>query len=117
MSRTLRFYTPRGIDLISIEARAAIRAKTLGDAGCRPIEEPTVSSEVMTRPSQRADVLRPWTSVLAGVAHPDDESYGLGAILDAFARAGAGVELLCVTNGGASTLHGPPGDLAFGAGR
>jgi LmbE family N-acetylglucosaminyl deacetylase len=53
-----------------------------------------------------------WTSVLAVVAHPDDESFGLGALLDAFARSGAGVEVLCLTHGEASTLHGAPGDLA-----
>jgi LmbE family N-acetylglucosaminyl deacetylase len=71
-----------------------------------------MSSEVMTRTSRRADVLPAWTSVLAVVAHPDDESFGLGALLDAFARSGAGVEVLCLTHGEASTLHGAPGDLA-----
>jgi len=71
-----------------------------------------MSSEVMTPTSRRADVLPVWMSVLAVVAHPDDESFGLGAVLDAFARAGAGVEVLCLTHGEASTLHGAPGDLA-----
>src|SRR5674476_1023032 len=71
-----------------------------------------MSSEVMTQMSRRVDVLPAWTSVLAVVAHPDDESFGLGALLDAFARAGAGVEVLCLTHGEASTLHGAPGDLA-----
>ena len=71
-----------------------------------------MSSEVMTRMSRRADALPAWTSVLAVVAHPDDESFGLGAVLDAFARSGAGVEVLCLTHGEASTLHGAPGDLA-----
>lgn len=33
--------------------------------------------------------LPPWRSVLAVVAHPDDESFALGAILAAFAEAGA----------------------------
>ena len=70
-------------------------------------------SEVMTRTSRRADSLPAWTSVLAVVAHPDDESFGLGALLDAFARSGAGVEVLCLTHGEASTLHGAPGDLAY----
>jgi len=50
--------------------------------------------------------------VLAVVAHPDDESFGLGAILNAFTGAGARVEVLCLTHGEASTLHGAPGDLA-----
>ena len=71
-----------------------------------------MSSEAMTQTSRRADVLPAWTTVLAVVAHPDDESFGLGAILDAFARAGAGVEALCLTHGESSTLHGAPGDLA-----
>jgi LmbE family N-acetylglucosaminyl deacetylase len=66
----------------------------------------------MTLTSHRVDVLPAWTSVLAVVAHPDDESFGLGALLDAFARSGAGVEVLCLTHGEASTLHGAPGDLA-----
>src|SRR5450756_3013669 len=72
-----------------------------------------MSSEVMTPMSRRADALPVWMSVLAVVAHPDDESFGLGAVLDAFARAGAGVEVLCLTHGEASTLHGAPGDLAL----
>jgi LmbE family N-acetylglucosaminyl deacetylase len=71
-----------------------------------------MSSEVMTRMSRRADALPAWMSVLVVVAHPDDESFGLGALLDAFARSGAGVEVLCLTHGEASTLHGAPGDLA-----
>ncbi len=45
-----------------------------------------------------------WTSVLAVVAHPDDESFGLGALLDGFVQAGAKVSVLCLTQGEASTL-------------
>jgi LmbE family N-acetylglucosaminyl deacetylase len=71
-----------------------------------------MSSEVMTPMSRRADALPAWMSVLAVVAHPDDESFGLGALLDAFSRSGAGVEVLCLTHGEASTLQGAPGDLA-----
>lgn len=52
-----------------------------------------------------------WAQVLAVVAHPDDESFALGAVLDAFAQHGAGVSVLCLTRGEASTLHGVPGDL------
>jgi len=76
------------------------------------MKEPSMSSEVMTPTSLRRDVLPAWTTVLAVVAHPDDESFGLGALLDAFNRAGASVEVLCLTHGEASTLHGAPGDLA-----
>ena len=53
-----------------------------------------------------------WRSVLAVVAHPDDESFGLGAVLSAFADAGATVSALCFTHGEASTVHGVAGDLA-----
>lgn len=51
-----------------------------------------------------------WRSVLAVVAHPDDESFGLGAVLSAFG-AGAQVSVLCFTHGEASSLHGVAGDL------
>lgn len=53
-----------------------------------------------------------WSSVLVVVAHPDDESFGLGAVVDGFVRAGARVSVLCFTHGEASTLHGVDGDLA-----
>ena len=58
------------------------------------------------------DHLPPWRSVLAVVAHPDDESFGLGAVLAGFADAGAAVAVLCFTHGESSTLHGIEGDLA-----
>jgi LmbE family N-acetylglucosaminyl deacetylase len=56
----------------------------------------------------------PWevTSVLAVVAHPDDESFGLGAVLAELISHGARASLLCFTHGEASTLHGRPGELA-----
>jgi len=41
----------------------------------------------------------PWCSVLAVVAHPDDESFGLGAVLASFAETGARVSVLCFTRG------------------
>jgi len=64
-----------------------------------------------TQPSVRvAGRLPRWSSVLAVVAHPDDESFGLGAILDSFTRAGSAVAVLCLTHGEASAL-GPAGDL------
>jgi len=52
-----------------------------------------------------------WRSVLAVVAHPDDESFGLGAVLSAFVDAGTKVTVLCFTHGEASTVHGVAGDL------
>ena len=52
-----------------------------------------------------------WGRVLAVVAHPDDESFGLGAVLSTYAAAGTAVDVLCLTRGEASTLRGVEGDL------
>jgi LmbE family N-acetylglucosaminyl deacetylase len=51
------------------------------------------------------------TGVLAVCAHPDDESFGLGAVIAAFTGSGVPVSVLCFTQGEASTLHLGPGDL------
>jgi LmbE family N-acetylglucosaminyl deacetylase/uncharacterized OsmC-like protein len=85
---------------------------TLGDVKPRPIEEPIVSKEVMTPTIRSAGVPPNWTSVLAVISHPDDESFGLGTILDAFVFAGAKVQVLCLTHGQTWTLDSAPGDLA-----
>jgi LmbE family N-acetylglucosaminyl deacetylase len=53
----------------------------------------------------------PWASALAVVAHPDDESFGLGALLAGLADTGRDVRVLCLTHGEASTL-GARSDLA-----
>lgn len=53
------------------------------------------------------------TSVLAVVAHPDDESFGLGAVLDTLVERGAVGGVVCYTRGEASTLHGVEGDLTL----
>ena len=45
-------------------------------------------------------------SVLVVVAHPDDESFGLGAVLAAITATGSEVRVLCLTSGEASTLRG-----------
>ena len=71
-----------------------------------------MSSEVMTGASRSAGIPPVWTSVLAVIAHPDDESFGLGVVLDAFIIAGARVEVLCLSHGEAWTLPAAPGDLA-----
>jgi LmbE family N-acetylglucosaminyl deacetylase len=44
-------------------------------------------------------------------AHPDDESFGLGAVLAVLTDAGVRVDVLCFTHGEASTLHATPGEL------
>ncbi len=59
-----------------------------------------------------SSLLPDWSSVLAVVAHPDDESFGLGAVLSTFVKRGATVSVLCFTHGEASTLHGVDGNLA-----
>jgi LmbE family N-acetylglucosaminyl deacetylase len=46
-----------------------------------------------------------WPTVLVVIAHPDDESFGLGAIIHEMTRAGATVHVLCLTHGEASTLN------------
>lgn len=48
--------------------------------------------------------LPPITAVLAVCAHPDDESFGLGAVLAALAERGTRIRVLCLTHGEASTL-------------
>jgi LmbE family N-acetylglucosaminyl deacetylase len=52
-----------------------------------------------------------WHSVLAVVAHPDDETFGLGALIDALTAAGAAVHVLCFTRGEASTVNERDADL------
>jgi LmbE family N-acetylglucosaminyl deacetylase len=46
-----------------------------------------------------------WRQALVVVAHPDDETFGLGAVADRFAAGGTAVHVLCFTHGEASTLN------------
>jgi LmbE family N-acetylglucosaminyl deacetylase len=46
----------------------------------------------------------PYRSVLTVCAHPDDESFGLGAVLSTFAGLGIQTRVLCFTHGETSTL-------------
>jgi LmbE family N-acetylglucosaminyl deacetylase len=55
-------------------------------------------------PPAPSSSLPDWSRVLVVVAHPDDESFGLGAVVDAFSAAGAEVTVLCLTEGESSTL-------------
>lgn len=66
----------------------------------------------MPASSSPAVALPAWGSVLVVVAHPDDESFALGALLDRFVAQGAEVSVLCLTRGEASTLGADVGDLA-----
>lgn len=61
------------------------------------------SAVVPVSDTSRRD-LPPWPRVLAVVAHPDDESFALGAVVEAFTRRGSQVIVLCLTEGEASTL-------------
>jgi len=64
-----------------------------------------------SRSAQAGAMLPAWPSALVVVAHPDDESFGLGAVIDQLAAAGAVVHILCYTHGGASTLNQTHADL------
>jgi len=68
---------------------------------------------VTGRPELRPPLTRDVDRILAVVAHPDDESFALGALLDRFTSCGIPLTLLCFTHGEASTLHGRAGDLAI----
>ena len=59
----------------------------------------------MSRPTRPGSALPSWSRVLVVVAHPDDETFGLGAVIDLLTRAGAEVRVLCYTRGEASTLN------------
>lgn len=50
--------------------------------------------------------------VLVVVAHPDDESFGLGGVIAALVDAGSHVSVLCLTAGEASTLGADADDLS-----
>ena len=60
-------------------------------------------SPLTTTDSPR-NILPSAKEVLAICAHPDDESFGLGAILGVVAELGTRVRVLCFTHGEASTL-------------
>lgn len=62
-------------------------------------------------PTVPAGELPRWASVLVVVAHPDDESLGLGAVIDAFARSGTEVTVLSLTPGARYTDSPVAGDL------
>jgi LmbE family N-acetylglucosaminyl deacetylase len=62
-------------------------------------------------PDGGGGTLPAWRRPLVVVAHPDDESFGLGAVLGRFVEQGATPAVLCFTHGEASTLHGVEGDL------
>jgi LmbE family N-acetylglucosaminyl deacetylase len=72
------------------------------------------------QPAPGADAARPgrllpgWAKVLVVIAHPDDEAFGLGAIVSHMTAAGAAAHILCYTRGEASTLNENGADLDRG---
>ncbi|MEO8519016.1 MAG: OsmC family protein [Dermatophilaceae bacterium] len=72
-----------------------------------------MGTPVKSSPTIRGAAVPPtWTSVLAVIDHPNEEPFGLGAILDAFIFAGARVQMHCLTHGQSWALEEAPGDLA-----
>jgi len=63
-------------------------------------------------PRASSPVLPTAEEVLAVCAHPDDESFGLGAVLATFSGQGARARVLCFTHGEASTLDGSGRSMA-----
>jgi mycothiol S-conjugate amidase len=49
--------------------------------------------------------------MLVVIAHPDDESFGLGAVIGQFTAHGTAVHVLCYTRGEASTVNETGADL------
>ncbi len=66
---------------------------------------------VSDTPGRSGRVLPTWRSVLAVIAHPDDESFGLGAVIGQLTANGTTVHVLCYTRGEASTLNETGADL------
>lgn len=58
-----------------------------------------------------------WSRALVVVAHPDDESFGLGAVIAGLVDTGCAVDVLCLTKGEASSLGADLDDLAGVRGR
>lgn len=67
------------------------------------------TNAVQSQISEAQEWLGP--SLLAVCAHPDDESFGLGAILSDAASRGVSVSVICFTHGEASTLSNESGPL------
>lgn len=95
--------------------RAAVWVHPNGISILLAAELPTtsaVSSDSVDPPDPTSGHSLPcWSRPVAVIAHPDDESFGLGGVLHAFAAAGARVNVLCLTHGEASSLHGVASDL------
>ena len=94
--------------LLSGTHRARARRGCTHPAGRRPPPDLRAGMSTVTTHTWPPD----WKRVLVVVAHPDDESFALGALLDRFVQDGADVSMLCLTRGEASTLGADADDLA-----
>lgn len=63
----------------------------------------------MSSPPRFSDWLPSVDAALVVIAHPDDESFGLGAVLHGLVTSGTRVDVICFTHGEASTLGAVPG--------
>jgi len=77
----------------------------------RPVRRRLVCPGLTVTATHPAEGLPPVSSALAVLAHPDDESFGLGSVLWALSEAGTRVAGLCFTHGEASTLGAAGVDL------
>ena len=73
--------------------------------------KPRAAAGTPGEPRPLSPLLPAWQRPLAVVAHPDDETFGLGAIISQLTAAGACVHILCYTHGEASTLNENHTDL------
>jgi LmbE family N-acetylglucosaminyl deacetylase len=81
---------------VSASTRSAGHSAVRSASRAAPANAPVTRQASRTLPRAR--------EVLAVCAHPDDESFGLGAVLAAFSQQGTRVRVLCFTHGEASTL-------------
>lgn len=54
---------------------------------------------IAARVPENTSALPDWSSLLVVMAHPDDESFGLGAVISAFVAQGTRASVLCFTRG------------------
>ncbi len=112
-------YRAAGTLLPALAGGVALIAFRTHRPDTRTLDRGRRSSEVTALSTDRFR----FRSVLAVCAHPDDESFGLGAVISTFEGLGIETTLLCFTRGEASSLGyeprrigGPTGHRAGGSG-